>query len=378
MSEIGICSRCILLSDFPHIHFDESGVCNYCREWDRKWKGYNFENAEKSLIKIFDSVKRLNRKYDCLVPYSGGRDSSYVLYLVTKKYKMNPLAVTFNNGFLSDLALKNIMETIKILQVDHVLHSYSWGDLKAMYRAMIRASGEFCSICSIGINHVKTLYQKKFNIPLIITGTSARIDEASPFEINCSHPIYVKKVLRQTLTQDQIDDFVLKRKSELSIFELIKRKLSKSDHLGIDMPDYVRWHNSEIQDLLMKELKWLTPDKNKDHIDCRYASIKYYFKNKQIPGFIHKREKLSQLIRDGQILREEALAEMKLLIAHAKVPTELNEFLTLLDMTEADIWDIQNKSYLNIVTLEELKHDKLASFRLLRNFLRTFCFCGHH
>ncbi|NCC62266.1 MAG: ATPase, partial [Verrucomicrobiae bacterium] len=114
------CKRCILNDSFPGILFADDGICNYCHAWNKRWGSFNFNRAENELKKIFNIVKTKNRKYDCLLPYSGGRDSSYVLYLCKEKYGLNPLAVTFNNLFMSSYAKNNIFSMIEVLGVDHV------------------------------------------------------------------------------------------------------------------------------------------------------------------------------------------------------------------------------------------------------------------
>lgn len=74
------CTKCILPDHFPNIKFDSNGVCNYCHEWDIKWSTFDYAKAERELVTIFDSAKAKKRRYDCLIPYSGVRDSSYVVY----------------------------------------------------------------------------------------------------------------------------------------------------------------------------------------------------------------------------------------------------------------------------------------------------------
>ncbi len=224
-----------------------------------------------------------------------------------------------------------------------------------MYQTTMLNAGEFCSICNNGMSYIRILYQQKFNIPLIIAGISSRVDEASPYEINCSSPKYVRNVLQKGLTETEINDFLLPRLTDLSPFELIKRKLTKTDYVGINLPDHVEWNNEEIQDVLIKEMKYKTPDKKKDHIDCRYADVKYYIKNQQIPGFIYIQEKFSQLIRDGQLSREEAIKRHKTLIKEEKIPAELDNFLETLDLQKSDIENIKNRTHLDFITKEKLE-----------------------
>ena len=309
------CSRCILTSDFPHIHFDNQGVCNYCHTWDRKWKNFDYQQAEAELITIFEGAKAKKRHYDCLIPYSGGRDSSYVVYLCKNKYGLKPLLVTFNNLFMSRYAIDNIQTMTQLLDVDHVMVTYQQEKLKQFYRAMVKNGGEFCSICAAGINHVRIDFQRRYRIPLIISGSSSRVDEQSPFEVNSTHPTYVRKVLLKCgFEAKDVDAFLFRRLDELTVKEKVSMKLFDLDYQVINLPDYLPWKNEEIQHTLEKELKWTTPDKHKDHIDCRFANVKYFLKNKQIPHFIFAQEKMSQLIRDGQMTRSAALEAHKKLL----------------------------------------------------------------
>jgi len=351
------CTRCILPEDFPNIRFDPAGVCNYCLEWDGRWQNFNYESSEKEIRRIFAGAMAKKRRYDCLIPYSGGRDSTYVAYLCKKKYGLTPLLVTFNNCFMSEYALQNILNTVRILNVDHIFCSYKPEDLRSFYRTMLINAGEFCSICTSGINYVRIKYQRLFNIPLVILGTSSRTDEQSPLEIITSHPFYVRKVLlKNGFENGRVAAFLLRRHFEWGILEKIKAKLLGTDYQEINLPDYVPWNNQKIQDVMEEELGWKTPDKKKDHIDCRFVSIKYYLKNKQIPHFIFKQEKYSQLIRDGQMTREEALIELnKLLKIENEEPVELKDFLRFFDLKMKDIENREKKSHLNFISKEDLE-----------------------
>lgn len=362
--DINRCSRCVLPETYPHIFFNDDGVCNYCLNWDKRWKNFDFKKSEKKLLSIFEEAKNKNRRYDCLVPLSGGRDSTYVLYLIKVRYGLNPLAITFNNGFMSDYALSNMQNTVKILSVDHIFHTYNWGTLKKMYQTAVKTSGEFCSICTSGINYVKQVYQQRYKIPLSISGGSARVDEQSPFEIISSNPVYVRKMLSQTFSEDQINEFVLKRWKELSPWELIKRKITDNSLRVIRLPDFVEWKMDAIQDVLAKELGWQTPDKKKDHIDCKFASVKTYLKNQQISGFVFKQAKYSQLIRDGQMTRDEALAELAYLEGQKEDADKLGMFMQMLDLTKKDIEGVKHKSHLDIISKEETEIQDSFSYKV--------------
>ncbi len=361
------CSRCILTDSFPGIRFDDQGVCNYCHAWEKKWKNFDYQAAERELSGIFENAKRKKRTYDCLVPYSGGRDSSYVLYLCKEKYGLKPLAVTFNNLFMSEYALKNIFSSVPRLGVDHIMVSFRPDQLKKFYRAMILRGGEFCSICTSGINYVTTLYQRKFDIPLVLSGVSSRVDEQSPFEVTSTHPVYVRKVLLEAgFSREDIDALLIRRQYELSALEKVKLKLTDTDYISLNVPDYLPWNNQEIQRVLEEKLRWKTPDKKQDHIDCRFAPVKSFLKNKQIPHCIFKQEKYSQLIRDGQMTRDEAISSLEEAIVREHVPPpEFKDFLAFFQLTEEDVANPEGRSHLNYITKEETEIREGILFKLL-------------
>mgnify|MGYP001440373209 CR=1 FL=1 len=115
--DIRRCSNCILPSNYPFIKFDKDDVCNYCLSF--KKPVLNNDGFEKILTE-----RRSNTaKYDCLVGLSGGRDSVYGLYLLKNKYKMNPLAYTYDWGFIGEMARLNISNICAQLGVEIILRA---------------------------------------------------------------------------------------------------------------------------------------------------------------------------------------------------------------------------------------------------------------
>jgi asparagine synthetase B (glutamine-hydrolysing) len=112
------CSKCILPASFPGISFDQKGVCNFCKNHTPiKVKG------EKELERLTKKFKKNKSGYDCIVAFSGGRDSSYGLHYIKKKLKMNPLAFTYDWGMVTDLARRNQARICGKLGVEHILIS---------------------------------------------------------------------------------------------------------------------------------------------------------------------------------------------------------------------------------------------------------------
>ena len=113
------CERCILPETFPYIKFNNSGVCNYCENNKTKIKPKN----KDQLINTINKYKNSNDLPDCIVPFSGGRDSSYGLYYLKEKLGMNPISFTYDWGMVTDLARRNIARVCGELGVENIIIS---------------------------------------------------------------------------------------------------------------------------------------------------------------------------------------------------------------------------------------------------------------
>ena len=110
------CAKCILPETMPFISFDDSGVCNYCRS-------YRIRNKPRPKEELFNIVESYRRKdgIDCIVPFSGGRDSCYGLHLVVRELKMNPVTYTYDWGMVTDLGRRNISRMCAELGVENII-----------------------------------------------------------------------------------------------------------------------------------------------------------------------------------------------------------------------------------------------------------------
>jgi ribosomal protein S8 len=114
-SERKTCNKCLLDDSIEGVILDSNGVCNYCNEY-KPIVAY----SESQLLKILQKARKKKRIYDALVPLSGGKDSTYVLYLAVKKYNLRVLTYTYDNGFMSDYAKQNIKSSIAKCKIDHI------------------------------------------------------------------------------------------------------------------------------------------------------------------------------------------------------------------------------------------------------------------
>src|SRR3989338_3815557 len=138
-----VCVRCIMDTSDPFIAFDASGVCNHCRHYDAIVKQFvrTGPGAERQLQHLVSTIQRdgKRKQYDCVIGVSGGVDSTYLAYTV-KQLGLRPLAVHFDNGWDSELAVSNIEKTLKRLSIDLFTYVVDWEEFKDLQLSFLRAS----------------------------------------------------------------------------------------------------------------------------------------------------------------------------------------------------------------------------------------------
>lgn len=166
------CRRCLLPAGKLHVRLDASGLCNYCRHWDQTQR--SLLDFERNRPLLWDRLDRYRDRfhYDTAVGLSGGKDSAYVLHRLTSEYGANVLAVTFDNGFLTDYAWRNIEEISRAAGVDHFVYRPDWEAYRAFYRATLERLGDPCVACSIGGYILSVRGCRDLRIPFFTHGRS--------------------------------------------------------------------------------------------------------------------------------------------------------------------------------------------------------------
>jgi len=177
-----LCSNCVLPGSFPGIRFNQEGLCNYCVDYKSKEAGVDAKSEYRERFEELISRYKGKYPYDLLMCYSGGKDSTYTLSILRQRYELNILALTFDNGFLSEFTPPNIRNVVENLGVDHIYYKPNTHVLGKIFRhcidndvysmkAVERASN-ICTSC-IGILKYSALrFALEKDIPLIGFGWS--------------------------------------------------------------------------------------------------------------------------------------------------------------------------------------------------------------
>jgi N-acetyl sugar amidotransferase len=139
---VQVCTRTVMDTTDPDIVFDENGVCNYCQEFEALTRTLpSVEERDRQFAAMIEQIKTAGRgkKYDSLIGLSGGVDSSYLAWLA-KRHGLRPLAVHFDNGWNTELAVSNIESLVTKLGYDLETFVMDWDEFRDLQRAYFKAS----------------------------------------------------------------------------------------------------------------------------------------------------------------------------------------------------------------------------------------------
>lgn len=306
-----ICTRCIMDTSVPGIRFDRDGECNFCLLHDKLEKEFPLrEKGENKLKHIVADVRRKGRgkKYDCVVGVSGGRDSTYTLYYVTKILNLRPLAVHFNDGFSNPVAGENMLKVTKKLGVDLRTITSDWRESKDLKIAFLKASTpDLEEATDVGIGTALYGAAAKEGLKYILFGQSFRTEGIAPLSWNYLDGRYLKVVhkkfgsvkLRQWKPTDPGFNLDLVHIAYYALWRGIKT---------VPILYYVNYVRSEAEAVIKREFGWVYPGAH--YFDDLYQSLMTYIYRTKF-NIDRRIYNYSALVRSGQMPREEALTRVK-------------------------------------------------------------------
>lgn len=171
------CTRCVMPSTKPDLHIDEEGVCNACRAYENRVK-IDWDVRKKELSTILEKYRNSNSNWDCIVPVSGGKDSTYQVIRMLQM-GLNPLCVTSSTCDLSPIGRRNI-ENLKLLGVDHMEFSPNPLIRAKLNRIGLTEVGDIAWPEHVGIFTIPVRAAVQFNVPLIVWGENSQNEYGGP------------------------------------------------------------------------------------------------------------------------------------------------------------------------------------------------------
>jgi glucosamine--fructose-6-phosphate aminotransferase (isomerizing) len=316
------CSRCVLPDNYPGISFGADGACNFCGEY----KKLHYLGSE-ALVSDLKAVPRGTGPYDCVVPVSGGKDSTYVLYYLTTVLGMKTIAVNYDNGFTQLQARENLRRITETLGVELVtMHGFDQrknlvGNLRSyLARPTAAMVPMMCTGCRVGIvgSACKVAHERGVNV--VVMGWSSIEDTPFKAAFLAADGGSVVKGLAKNLMLNpryllyggaitQVMDY-LHSYSRIREWGSILQAL----HPGIrQIPffDYIEYNPERIQREVTEKLEWSSPDPNNSwQFDCQIKLLQNLLYRTEV-HFTASDDYLSAKIREGYISREQALKSLE-------------------------------------------------------------------
>ncbi|WP_222837395.1 hypothetical protein [Candidatus Williamhamiltonella defendens] len=324
--ELRRCTKCILPETMPYISFDASGVCNYCHTY----KPRNIPKPKEELFKLVESYRR-NGAVDCIVPFSGGRDSCYGLHLIVKELEMNPVTYTYDWGMVTDLGRRNISRMCAALGVENIIIADDIDKKRRNIAANLKAWLKSPNLGMISIltagdkhffRHVETVKRQ--------TGVGLNLWGVNPLEVTHFKagflgiaPDFEEKRVYMHGWQKQLEYQILRFKAMLkspgyfnfSLWDTLSGEYHRSftekkDYYHIF--DYWCWDEQVINETLIGQYDWemavdtSTTWRIGDGTAAFYNYIYY-----TVAGFSEHDTFRSNQIREGSMTRDKALDLVK-------------------------------------------------------------------
>lgn len=345
------CTQCLYGESHPlGITFDQNGLCSGCQihqekdrlDWNERWESL------QNLIKEYKSNSK--KCYDCIVPVTGSHDSYFTLYLVKERLKLNPLLVSFNKYYNTQIGIKNLANLRIKFNCDLVIQNINPLKFKKITKETLRAFGSMYWPILAGHTTFPVQTAVRFSVPLIIWGAHQGLEQVGMY----SHLNNVEMTRRYRKDHDcmgfEADDLItnfntLKEEDVWQFRYPDDIDLARVGVRGIYLGNFVRWDPKAQHELMIEKYGYTTSKFNRtfdcyDYTDCyNYMNIHDIFKLFK-HGYSKVTDHATREIRFGRLTRDEGL---KLVKRHEmQEPEHENLFLEWLGINKKSLTLLQN------------------------------------
>lgn len=317
------CTKCILPETMPFIKFDEEGVCNYCKNYKKR----NKPRPKEELFKLVEPYRRAGKELDCIVPFSGGRDSCYGLHLIVKELEMKPVTYTYDWGMVTDLGRRNISQMCGDMGVENIIVaadiSQKRKNIKMNLQAWLKSPHlGMMAMLTAGDKHffryVETI-KKQTGINLNLWGVNPL--EQTHFKTGFlgikpdfeEDKVYSNGVMKQLRYHSKRFKAMMESPGYFnsSLWDTLSGEyyrsfMQKEDYYHIF--DYWTWEENIVNDTLINQYDWETAIDTSTTWRIGDGTAGFYnYVYYTVAGFTEHDTFRSNQIREGQLTREKAL-----------------------------------------------------------------------
>ncbi len=348
MGELKRCTRCVIPETHETIVFDEEGVCNICRQHEFKQTAIDW-NAKKRELDELIAAYRDKYDYDCIIPFSGGKDSTWTLYYLVKEYGIKPLVVRFDHGFLRPNVQENTLRVLRKLGVDFHHFTPNW---KVVQKLMLQAfleKGDFCWHCHTGIFAYPMWVAIRYNVPLVFWGEPSA-EYTAYYSYDQPEEVDEKRFNRYVNLGITAQDMFVRLEGSVDERDLKPftypplRELRRINYRSVCLGSYIPWDVKKQAKIIEEELGWrgdevenVPPGYEYEKIECFLQGVRDYIKYIK-RGYTRPAHLASLDIRNHRLTREEAMEIVRKY--EGKRPPSLDLFLEYVGLTEEEFVQI--------------------------------------
>ena len=347
MSHLLRCSRCVLPETHETITYDTLGVCSVCRNSELK-ESIDWDARLRDLNLIADQ-NRGKHDYDCIVPFSGGKDSVWTLYYVVNELKLKPLVVSFDHGFYRPNLIKNREKILKLLGVDSLIFTPNWRLVQKLMLQSFLEKGDFCWHCHTGIFCYPMWIAIEKKIPLIFWGEPSS-EYTSYYDYSEIELVDEDRFNRIINLGMSAEDMLQRLGEGFETRDLLPftyppaEDLKKLGVKSVPLGSYIPWDVQKQTKVIKEKLNWtgdfvegVPPGYDYEKIECYMQGVRDYIKYIK-RGFARTTHLTSLDIRNNRLSRNTALEMVK--EYEGTRPYALDLFLDYTGLTEAEFHEI--------------------------------------
>lgn len=351
------CTNCGLPETYETIEFDVNGVCNICSQKSYRDGAIDWDQRKKMLGEIVEEY-RGKFAYDCIVPFSGGKDSTFTLWYLVKHFRLKPLVVQFNHGFMRDTLKSNNERTFRALGVD--VHSFTpnWTLVKRLMLESLIRKGDFCWHCHTGIFAYPMHVAIQNQVPLVFWGEPSseytsyydyRDDEIEAVDETRFNRFVNLGITAEDMAGMISKDFELDQRDLKPFTYPPLRDLKKLRYRSVCLGSFIPWDVKKQVKIIEDELAWKGDQVEGmpweeypyEKIECWMQGMRDYIKYLK-RGYSRVTQMTALDLRNGRITKDHAA---QLIDGYeGRKPPSLTLFLEYLGLTEEAFNDIVLKT----------------------------------
>jgi N-acetyl sugar amidotransferase len=342
------CVLCLLPETHETITFDSFGVCSVCNNFGKKQE-IDWKARQNALLNLVAEVKSKGSEYDCVIPFSGGKDSTFSLLFAVKELGLRALVVSFDHGFYRKKLVENRDRTLSRLGADFIVFTPNQRLVKKMMIQSLRDKGDFCWHCHTGISAYPLRVAVEKNIPLVLWGESST-EYTNYFKVEDFHSIDSSSYNRIANLGISAEDMYFRLEEEFELREFLPFTLPPSKVIqekkvaSFPLGNFIKWDTESQVALIQQELGWegdevegVPQDFKYEKIECMMQGMRDFLKYSK-RGYARTTHLTSIEIRNGRMTRDDA----KELVEEyeGKRPYSLDLFLEFLNLSEDELFEI--------------------------------------